>query len=33
VRFGRGVVVRGDARVENRSQAPIFVPDGVLLEG
>lgn len=33
VRFGRGVTVRGDARVDNESAAPLLVPDGAVLGG
>ncbi|NTU59711.1 MAG: UTP--glucose-1-phosphate uridylyltransferase, partial [Deltaproteobacteria bacterium] len=33
VRFGRGVTVRGNVRVENRAAEPLRVPDGALLAG
>jgi UTP--glucose-1-phosphate uridylyltransferase len=33
VRFGRGIRVRGDTRVENRGNEPLRIPDGAELSG
>ncbi len=33
VRFGKGVRVRGSARVENHGAAPLHLPDGAVLSG
>jgi hypothetical protein len=33
VKFGRGVVIRGDVRISNDGSSQLSIDDGALLEG